>query len=287
MRLALNTFIYEVAEVSAIETLKKAVKFGFTYIDLAAYIQANPMKLTKAEKSDIFNLFHDNGLVSSQLLLAKTENIASPDPKLRSSTMDYMKNCAEFQLELGGKQLLICWGCGVTDPSIPYEQSWMYAVQQINEFAQWCSDKNLIIELELDPHVYFVVNNLVKMVKIIEDVNMPNVYPNIDIGHLCITREAPVTLEKCRDKIIHAHISETNTFEHTNSIIGSGEADFRAYVEKILELGIEENCKKIGEIPVFGIEMGEPGQFVEDPDRWVSESLSYLFNLFPEATLKP
>ncbi|GAI42837.1 unnamed protein product [marine sediment metagenome] len=61
--------------------------------------------------------------------------------------------------------------------------------------------------------------------------------------------------------------------------------DFRSYIDKLFELGIEENCKKYNEVAVAGIEMGEPGGEVDDPDRWVQESLSYIKRVLPELTL--
>ncbi len=65
----------------------------------------------------------------------------------------------------------------------------------------------------------------------------------------------------------------------------TGNADFKAYIDKVLELGIEENCKKYGEACVAGIEMGEPGGTVDDPARWVKESLDYLARILPELKL--
>lgn len=285
MYLAVNTFIYETGEVPVIEALEAASRMGFTYVDLAAYKHGDPTQLSASLRRDIVKAFRDHGMVSSQLLLANTELIASPDPKLRQRTIDYMKACAEFQLELGGRQVLVCWGCGVLDPSIPREQSWLNTVASLREFATWCLDKKVIVDLELDPHVYFVVNNLERMAKMLEDVDLPNVYPNVDIGHLCITREAPKRLEKIAERIIHVHLSETDTYEHTNSILGSGKADFRAYLDKVVELGIEENCARIGEPAVADIEMGEPGHFVEDPNRWMQVSLDYVKEHLPELRL--
>ena len=113
---------------------------------------------------------------------------------------------------------------------------------------------------------------------------MPNIFPNVDIGHLTITRESPACLEKLRSRILHVHLSETDTFAHTNSILGTGKADFRAYVDKVKELGIEENCRTFDEPCVAGIEMGEPGGHVDDPERWVKESLEYLARVLPEVT---
>lgn len=282
MRLALNTFVYEVAQVPIEQTLHSASRFGFTYIEYAAYGFGDPTQMGKGQRKEVIQLFKDNGLQSSQLLLANTEHLASPDPEKRKMTLDYMKRCADFQLELGGRQVLICWGCGVHEPQMMPEQAWLNTVSSIREYAEWGLDKGILVDLELDPHVYFVVNNTVKMAQVIEDVGMPNVFPNVDIGHLCITREAPHRLDKLRDRILHVHLSETDTYEHTNSILGSGKVDFRAYIDKVLELGIEENCARYGEPCVAGIEMGEPGGTVDDADRWVRESLDYLARILPE-----
>jgi len=285
MHLALNTFVYEVGEVPIKKALQSAIRFGFKYIEYAAYHSGDPALMSKEQRDEVVKIFKDNGLQCSQMLLAMTEQMASPDASKRKETMDYMKQCADFQLELGGKQVLVCWGCGVLEAGVPQEESWLNSVSAIREYAEWSMDKGILIDMELDPHVYFVVNNTVKMAKMIEDVGMPNVFPNVDIGHLCITREAPNTLDKLKDKILHVHISETDTFDHTNSIIGTGKADFKAYINKVLELGIEENCKKYNEACVAGIEMGEPGGFVDYPDRWVKESLDYLGKILPELKL--
>jgi sugar phosphate isomerase/epimerase len=284
MRLALNTFVYEVAQVPIEQTLQSASRFGFTYVEYAAYGFGDPTRMSKGQQKEVIQLFKDNGLQSSQLLLANTEHLASPDPEKRKMTLDYMKRCADFQLELGGRQVLICWGCGVHEPQMMPEQAWLNTVSSIREYAEWGLDKGILIDLELDPHVYFVVNNTAKMAQVIEDVGMPNVFPNVDIGHLCITREAPHRLDKLRDRILHVHLSETDTYEHTNSILGSGKVDFKAYIDKVLELGIEENCARYGEPCVAGIEMGEPGGHVDDADRWVRESLDYLARVLPELT---
>jgi len=285
MRLAINTFVYEVGKVPIKTALTSAKKFGFKFVDLAAYQSGDPTLMSKVEKKDLIKMFKDFGLKSSQLLLVNTQNIASSDTSLREKTVDYMKRCTGFQLELGGKQVLVCWGCGIYEDKMIKEQAWINSVNTIREYANWCLDKGVLIDLELDPHVYFVVNSLEKMAKMIEDVEMSNVFPNIDIGHLCITREPPKTMEKVKGRILHVHLSETDTFEHTNSIIGTGKVDFKSYIDKLFELGIEENCKKYNEVAVAGIEMGEPGGEVDDPDRWVQESLSYIKRVLPELTL--
>ncbi len=284
MKLALNTFAYEVAHVPAEEWVRSARKFGFRYVEWAAYDQGDPSSMDKARRRDLAAMFDDNGLYCAQMLLTNVEHLASPDAGKRRDAFEYMKRVTDFQLELGGKQVLVCWGCGVLETGVMPERSWTFMVETLREYAAWCLSRRILIDLELDPHVYFIVNNTVKMAKAIEDIGMPNIFPNVDIGHLAITREAPACLEKLRDRILQVHLSETDTYAHTNSILGTGKADFRAYVDKVKELGIEENCERFDEPCVAGIEMGEPGGHVDDPERWVKESLDYLARVLPDVT---
>jgi len=286
MKLALNTLVYEVGNRGPEESLRSAAKFGFKYIEYAGIRKGNPATMSKEQKKEAVRIVKDNGLVSSQMLMVATKDSAHPDPKKRDAVFEYMKQCADFQMELGGRQLLVCWGGGLYELGTTPEQSWLYMLDNVGRFAEWCLDKDLLVGFELDPHVYFIVNSTYKLAKVVEDLALPNVYPNVDVGHLVITREEPESLEKLKHKLLHVHLSETESFAHTNSILGTGAVDFKAYVDKLLELGIEENCKKYGEPCVAGIEMGSEasGGFVEDPDRWVQESLDYLAKIMPDIT---
>jgi len=286
MKLALNTLVYEVGNKGPEESLRSAAKYGFKYIEYAGIRKGNPQTMTAEQKREAIRIVKDNDIHSTQMLLVATKDSAHPDSKKRDAVFDYMKTCAEFQMELGGRQLLVCWGGGLYELGTSPEQSWMYMVENVGRFAEWCLDKNLLVGLELDPHVYFICNNTYKLAKAIEDIGLPNMYPNIDVGHLVITREEPAQLEKLKSRMIHVHLSETESFAHTNSILGTGAVPFRQYVDKCIELGIEENCAKLGEPCVAGIEMGSEasGGFVDDPDFWVEESLKFLAKELPHVT---
>lgn len=283
MNLALNTLVYEVGNRGPEESLKSAVKFGFKYIEYAGIRKGNPATMSPREKKEVVRIVKDNGLVSSQMLMVATRDTAHPEKNKRDAVFDYMKQCADFQMELGGRQLLVCWGGGLYEQGIPPEQSWMYMLENVGRFAEWCLERDLLVGIELDPHVYFIVNSTWKLARVVEELGLPNVYPNVDVGHLVITREGPDSLEKLQRRLLHVHLSETESFAHTNSILGTGAVDFRAYVDKLLELGIEENCVKNGEPCVAGIEMGSEasGGFVDDPDSWVQQSLDYLGRILP------
>ena len=278
MKLALNTLVYEVGNKGPEESLRAAVKYGFRYIEYAGIRKGNPLTMSAEQRKEAVRIVKDNGIHSTQMLMVATKDTAHPDKKKRDAVFDYMKACADYQLELGGRQLLVCWGGGLYELGVSPEQSWLYMLENVGRFAYWCLDKNLLVGIELDPHVYFICNNTYKLAKAMEDLNLPNLYPNIDVGHLVITREEPEQLEKLKNRMLHVHLSETESFAHTNSILGTGAVPFRQYVDKCLELGIEENCARLGEPCVAGIEMGSEasGGFVENPDFWVEESLKFL-----------
>ena len=119
------------------------------------------------------------------------------------------------------------------------------------------------------------------MTKIIEDINMPNIFSNIDISHLNITRELPNKLDKLINRIIHVHISDCDGLHHTNSIIGTGTTDIASYINKLIELDIDEAANRYAETAVAAIELGDPDVVVDDPNRWVIESVNYLTRTVP------
>lgn len=287
MKLALNTLVYEVGNKGPEESLRSALRYGFRYIEYAGIRKGNPQTMSEAERREVIKIVKDNDLHSTQMLLVATRDTASSDKKKRDAVFDYMKCCAELQMEMGGRQLLVCWGGGLYELGTTPEQSWGYMLENVGRFAEWCKERDLLVGIELDPHVYFICNNTYKLAKAVEDLGMDNVYPNIDVGHLVITREEPAQLEKLKSRMLHVHLSETESFAHTNSILGTGAVPFREYVQKCWDLGIEENCAKYGEPCVAGIEMGSEasGAFVENPDMWVEESLKYLAREIPELTL--
>ena len=286
MDLAFNSYVYEVAGWPLARTLRSAYDLGFRHVELAACGAGDPTAMSAGRRAEVVRLFRDLDLYCAQMLLIETEHTASADHARRAHTLDYMKACTDFLLELGGKQSLICWGCGVYSPDVPFEQTWMHSVDTVRRYTEYAHSCGVLVGFEIEPHVYFVSNSTRKAAQLVEDVGMPNLFPNVDIGHLCITREGPHTLDKLRDRIIQVHLSETDTYDHTNSILGTGNADFAAYVDKVLELGIEDNCARYDEPCVAGVELGAPGIAVDDPERWVRESLAYVQRIMPQLRMR-
>ena len=285
MFLGLNQGIFEYADIPIEESLRKIAKYGFKYIDYSTKKSSDPTTMSKSRRKEVIEIFRGEQFICSQLLMLETKDLATADRKRSREVFDYMRRCAEFQIEIGGKHVLICWGAGIRQFGMSKEEAWRNSVSMIRKFCQWAQTLNVVASIEMDPHVYFVVNDLSAMVRIIEEVEMPNLFANIDIGHLHISREEPMRMEKLGRKILHAHLSDTDSFNHTNDILGTGIVNFDSYIDKLLQIGIEENCRRINEPCVATIEIGSRGR-VDDPDRWIRESLSHIRLTVPELQMK-
>jgi len=240
--------------------------------------------LNQVKRRKIAHKFQLLGLTSSGMVMLVPGNIASPDSKEREKCLSYLKSCAEFQAELGGRQVLLGFGGGWKTLETSREEAWVNAASFIKEYCEWLSNFNIFLTLELDPSVYYVINDTTSMAKMIEDVEVPNLFANIDIGHLAITREPPRALEKLKDRVLHVHISDNDGKVHANWIIGRGVARVPDYLRKLIEIGIDRTCARHNETAVASLELGEIGQKIKDPDQYVQESLEYLSSNVPEIT---
>jgi len=136
--------------------------------------------------------------------------------------------------------------------------------------------------MELEPEALHVLNGIDAMAEMLKSVDCENLFANIDIGHLNILREPPEMMEKLRRKIIHMHISDNEGLSHTNSVIGEGNADIRAYICKALDMGIDDTARRAGDVAVAGIEIGEPGEYINDSDYRVLRSIGNIYLRVPE-----
>jgi len=282
MKLGINTSIWEITGLSLYDIIDKVSEMKFRYVDIFAVGSADPTKIKGERQDQIVKKFKDHNLISSNMVMLPPGNIASANTREKEKCMDYLKSCVEFQAKLGGRQILLGFGGGSLTFELSRERAWANSVVFIRKFCEWLSRMNILLTLELDPFVFNVINDTTSMARIIADINMDNVFANIDLGHLAITREPPVALEKLREKIIHVHISDNDGEHYAKDIIGTGVTPIPAYIKKLIEMNIDETCARYGEIAVATIELGEGGKNVKDSDGYVRRSLDYIEQNIPE-----
>ncbi len=102
MYLSMNTYLYELAEVPIVASLDRIHKQGFRYVDYAAYRNGDPTLMDAKSRAEVAARFNSGDMVCAQYHLANVQDFAHSDPVRRRTVIDYMKQCTEFALEIGG-----------------------------------------------------------------------------------------------------------------------------------------------------------------------------------------
>lgn len=282
MEIGLGSIVYEWAGIPLIRQAKYIAEHGIRYVDVLAFGQYNPSFYSIEMQEEVAREFKRYGLRGSSVVTCIEGNLASNDGCDKEFALEQMKRAAKLIKRLGGQQVLIGAGCGNIDFNLSRKDAFQNSVSILKEFSKWCLNENVIVTMELEPEHLYVNNSVESMKAIIDQINLENVYANIDIGHLNILREPPEKLELLKGKIMHMHISDNMGLAHTNSVIGTGNADIRAYILKCIELGIDETAKALGDVAVAGIEVGEPGEYISDSDNRVLKSIGNVYLRVPE-----
>ena len=282
MKLGLGSIVYEFGGIPLERQAARIASHGIRYVDVLAFGQYNPAFYSAQQQAVVAEAFARHGLVASSIVTCAEGNIGSSDPDERAHAMHQLKRAAVLVKRLGGKQVLIGKGAGNIDFYLSREVATGNAADVISEYCKWCREEGVIVTLELEPEALHVLNGIDAMDKMLRRVDCENLYANIDIGHLNILREPPEMLERLKGKMLHMHISDNAGLAHTNSVIGEGNADIRAYIVKALELGIDETAQRLGDVAVAAIEVGEPGEHITDSDYRVLRSVGNVYLRVPE-----
>ena len=117
------------------------------------------------------------------------------------------------------------------------------------------------------------------MKKFLDDVASPSVKANLDISHLVLANQGPELLESLRGQIGHIHISDCDGKVHGDLPPGRGVVNFAPYLEKISDLGLNQDDV------VMSIEL----EYSPEPDKieaWVAEAYESTAQLLRNANLR-
>lgn len=282
MELGLGSIVYEFAGIPLECQAQRIASHGIRHVDILAFGQYNPAFYPIEQQKRVVEAFRKYGLRASSVVTCAEGNIGSPEPEERAFAMEQMKRAARLVKSLDGQQVLVGKGCGNIDFNLSRDDAFQNSVDFLREYSRWCLNENVLVTLELEPEALHVCNGIDAMSRMIEAIGYENVYANIDIGHLNILREPPEALQKLEGRILHLHISDNMGLAHTNSVIGEGNADIRGYIRQCIAMKIDQTAEALGDVAVAAIEVGEPGEFIQDSDSRVLRSVGNVYLRVPE-----
>jgi sugar phosphate isomerase/epimerase len=281
MKIGIVTGLWLVAEsASLVESLRRAAALGFRYVDVQGTLHGSPAQLDMADRQAVKVELATLGLVPRNYILHAPHNPASASEGELEYCYHYLCEGIDMALLWGGQQLMLNpgqWAFGVSR-----EVAWERAVRLLQRLCHYARPRAVQIVLEAEPYVWYMVHDIASTMRMLEDVDRPNIAVLADMGHMALAREGPGDLARLGDSLIHAHLSDHEPSRHTNQVVGTGTTRVGDYFEALRALDIDRRVRRFGHDElVVSIELGAPGDRIVDADGWVRRSLHYLHNVAP------
>jgi sugar phosphate isomerase/epimerase len=209
LRAPAKTGEVEVGVCGSIDDFAKAEQFGFDYFEPAAAAVAAlsepafadfQARVSKSRiRCECFNSF------------IRTLRVVGPAAN-RDALTAYMNSALDRCRALGGT--IIVWG-SAGSRNVPEGYSRDQAWQQIKSFLGMAGDlaKSRQIAIAIEPlrkQESNIINNGAEALRLVREVNHPNVKMIIDYYHLRQENEDPEILVEARDSIVHLHFANPN-----------------------------------------------------------------------------
>jgi sugar phosphate isomerase/epimerase len=281
MKIGMLTGLWYIAEsATVIESLRHIAALGFRYVDIHGVFHASPAHLNSDQCREVKTEMAALGLEPRNYVLHSPCNLASANEAELEQAYAYLVQGIQVATAWGIHQLMLNagqWAFGVSR-----ETAWTRAVHFLQRVCEYAAPRGVLIVIEAEPYVWYLVNDIDSTVRMRADVNRQNFAVLVDLGHMGLARESPGDLERLKDSIVHAHFSDHESFRHTNQIIGTGVTRTGEYLAKLHGLDVDRQLQRLGyDELVVSFELGVPGDKIENPDEWVRRSLRYVQQVAP------
>lgn len=255
--------------------LHKTKEIGFDTVD----IFADPLDTSVEERRRIRSVCEEIDLPIISVACVAL-GLIDFNPSVRRFHLDRCRQYLDMITEFNGKNLLLVLGEYVWQKEvIPPAEQWQFGVDALRELGEYARSLGLEIVMEMEPFRESLLNDVPKMKRFLDDVDCGSVKANVDISHLVLADQMPESLELLRGRIGHIHISDCDGRVHGDLPPGRGVVDFPAYLNKIWEMGLND------EDVVMSIEL----EYSPEPDQiesWVTEAFDSTTSLMRQCGLK-
>lgn len=270
MKFALCNEMFEARPMA--EVCSTARELGYHGIEIAPFTLAqSATEVTAQQRKEVRQIIADNGLetVGLHWLFAGPSGLhmTTNDDKIWGRTKDYLSCLLDLCGDLGGKVLVLG---SPKQRSIPdgqtKESAWKRAVDLLSSVLDKAGTLELTICLEpLSPAETNFVNTVAEGMKLVRQVNHPNLKIHLDIKALCSeATPIPDIIRSLRaEDIGHFHVNDANLYGP-----GMGDVDYGPIAEAMKDIGWDKWLS----VEVF--------KYDPDPETIARKSIEYLRTFF-------
>jgi len=233
MKLGIISSAWEGTDVDAAKGIKIIKDIGYDTID----IQEDPLELDVKTKISIIDTCRS---INLPIISVATTDLGLIDPNkaLRKFSLKRCRAFLDLVYEFRAKNFLLCMGNYFFDGKvIDKEEQWEYGVEALKELGKFAQDLGVEIALEMTPWQNTMLNSFDNMARFLDDVDMPAVNANFDISHVFLLKLDLKDIDKIKDRIIHAHVSDCDGTRHSDQPPGRGVIDFKPYFKVLKDIG--------------------------------------------------
>lgn len=147
---------------------------------------------------------------------------------------EYIRSCFPIAKQLGTDVMIINGAVkkeGTTD-------EWSRMIQRTRKLCDSAVACGMNLAKEFEPN--FICGNTSELRQTFEEVDAPNLYANLDIGHVFLCDPDPLqAIESLRGKILHVHIENMAKGVHDHLLPDEGDMDLNQYISKLREVGFD------------------------------------------------
>jgi sugar phosphate isomerase/epimerase len=272
MKLGIINSAFNQAGVDTKSGLEHIARIGFDCVD----IFTEALTISEDEIQLIETTCADKGLPIVSLPVVACGLIDFNDP-VRAFHVDRVNRFTDLAARFGASNVLLVLGEYIWQREvIPPEAQWDWAVETVRACGRYAAEHGIEIALELEPFRMSLLNDVPKMARFVEQVDLPNVLANIDISHLVLADSSPAELQLLKGKATHVHISDCDGKVHGDLPPGRGVVKFAPYLQAIAELDFDG---------VISLEL----EYSPDPERiveWVEEAYTATAKLMDLTNLR-
>ncbi len=285
LKLGVINSLWAYAEQLSVEgSLERIARLGLQHVDILGILHGDPHILSRADKKRIQRHLRELKLTFGSLILLPPGNIATTDEGEREACWRYVQAGIDQAAKWGGSQVLFNGGKRVF--GVPKVEAWKKSVDFLHGAAEYAGSQGISINLEAEPYIYFLVNDLETTLRMLHDVDHACCMTTLDVGHLNLSRDAPDELAPARPWTMRLHLSENDGKLHANDVLGTGSVDFAGYLQAVQAMEFGEPCRQKGLDFVAVMELGILDDPIPDPDEYARRSMSHVLVEAPFLTLE-
>jgi len=230
MKIAANAWIW-FSPVSP-EIIGKVKALGFDGIEIPA---ENPEAMDIPWIKEVLRSY-SLPCSSVSAALSPGRDLISPYKKVRAKTKKYIRNCIEIASDLNSNivQGPVYSTVGKQETRLPREKEWKYCAEGLRELGGFAEDQGVYLTVEpLNRFKSYFINTTEDVVKLVNDVNHPNIKVNLDVFHMNIEEKSIAKAIKLAGNLLY-HVQ---VVENDRGAPGSGLINWKEFRDALIDIG--------------------------------------------------